>query len=204
MFSAPRGLLHPSIWQRLQNEPQNWPRMGRPPPRAVLELGEVGRCRGGPVSGALKSFWLPGRGADTEDSVFPSEGRFPREHVGLTPRLCFSLGSSRVRRTSGQSPVGGTTRTLRARRRLSLHAAWPLPHLAPPPTCADFPKLLSGGRERLPSPKGFTDTWQSVVRTSSQADVSWSDPSWWRSSRLRADLTASTCLCVWGGNVHIG
>lgn len=71
--------------------------MGRPRPRAVLELAEGGETRGKSSLQMLKSFcFLVEVGADTKDSKLLSEGQFPRENgqrlssaqgPGLSPRF---------------------------------------------------------------------------------------------------------------------
>lgn len=123
--------------------------MGRPHPRAVLELAEGGETRGRSSLRMLKSFcFLVEVGADTKDSKLPSEGQFPRENG---QRLCSAQSSgaeSQILILSGISPseedLGTephrTTWTLGARRRLSLHAACPLPHLARPPHLCRIPQ----------------------------------------------------------------
>lgn len=80
------------------------------------------------------TFLCPGSGAESQililSGISPSE-----EDLGTEPHR--------------------TTWTLGARRRLSLHAACPSLTWHDHPTCAVFPKLVSGGREGLASPKVF-------------------------------------------------
>lgn len=161
----------PQALPALQSECQNWPWMGRPPLSAVLQLGEGEEMRGRSSLQTLESFWLLGRGQILKTQCSQVKNSFPGRMgrdlplprgSGAADSQTLTLAGIFLSEEDFGTEPRWTTWTLG--RDGAFLCTLPGPSLTwrdkPPPRPAVFPKRISSGQERLPSPKVFIDTWQ--------------------------------------------